>query len=305
MRSLVVFFQLVGVAHADAWPPWLVTASATQFADGHGTQLAAYVHVELVSRDAKHAKIHVVGPLELWDEVNSDQLGALVCKAGALPAQPVHLDVGDVVTLRGGITDGKIPVRAVVTPHHGAAPMTYDGTLPADSLCTRDTQHVETGEAVSTVPKRRIALLDRPGGRTLYTLPADEFGFVLHLLEKKRGFSRVLVGPGPTLDGWVANTSYEDGAGGFGYGNHATVPDAIGLGWTGKAQRLVHLASGAEVRVGTQRIAVLHADGYARVLDDKGDRADVLVAVDNDATVRGSVPVSALGADVTDVASGR
>ena len=304
MKVLLGLVLLGGVAHAEAWPPWLVIATSTRLADGHG-ELAERVHVELVSMDAKRAKIHVVGPLELWEEVGSDQLGVLVCKAGALPSQPVHLDVGDLVALRGGIADGNVPVRAVVVPHYGATPMTYDGTLPVASLCTHDTQHVETGNAVSTVPKRSIAVLDRPGGRTLYTLRADEFGFVLHLLEKKRGFSRVLVGPGPTLDGWVANTSYEDGAGGFGYGNHATVPDAIGLGWTGKAQRLVHVASGTEVRSGAQRIAVLHQGGYARVLADKDDRTEVMIAVDNDATVRGTVATSALGAVVTDVASGK
>lgn len=288
------------------WPQYIVTLDEAPIYPDVGIDLeigriAPRVQIEPTARwdGAGIIGVHVPGAMEVWGATQTRVLGAMVCKAGALPGAPVYAARGDLLDLIAP-APGEVVVRARVQLRAAGGEQKFELRVPVGILCAVPPEGgVEPpGTPVSVRPGLPVSLLEKPGGgKTVHILPASELGWVVRKLGVSGEHSHVLLGEGPYLDGWVRTASIEEGAGGLAASaSPGEIPLALRDGaWPG-GEPLQRVLAGTDVRLGAQRLARLRQAGWARVKRREGGNVQVVVAVDDTVRVEGLVSTASVAA---------
>ncbi len=262
--------------------------------------------------EGTHIGVHAEGAMEVWGFAPFRALEVTACSAITLEGTPALATRGDRLGLRGAEAQGNVLVEAAVYLRGGTTAQSrhpFTGRVPMSALCTRapaDTQAIDIpGEPASLPAHTTVPLHASPGGPVLVTVPANEWGHVVYVRERRAGWVRVLAGEGPYVDAWApaqiggVDTVTLGALGGGGLGTREDrdpVPLVLRTGrWRRAEQPLHRVPRGVEVVLNRLRIARLNAEGWARVQGERDGYFSVTVAADNDAWVNGWIPTSALG----------
>jgi len=267
-----------------------------------------YASSELMVKLAGESKdgrvpVRVEGPIEVRAHVPEALLSLRVQRRGRVRDTPVYVGPNDRIRVVGAAADpGRL--RVVASPQIvGQAPLTFEGTYPAIGVSTQkapvDAMAPDAGSPHELSPGLELVLCEAPNGKVIATFPPSPLPLDVAVLGKETGWLAVRVGRGPYLVGYTnaaltpktemiaaplsASASKTKEASG--------VPERL-LREHGKLKRI---ASGTSVLFNDEAIAILHTEGWARVLAEyPNGEVDAFIAVDDRVAVRGLVPKSAL-----------
>lgn len=243
--------------------------------------------------------LHEEGPgiTALGLYIDRARLGAVVLQDGPLPGSPVLLSRGHRVRVVGpGSEAGVTRVEVVPWEVNVGALGRYTGELPTASLgvtTPEDAALHYSGLPQVITGRRELVMLDGPAGAEVARVtPPGEVS--VQVLDTQGRFQQVLLGTGPYIQGWVPRAR-------VGSRRYIVIGEIVvdeeGPPWriVEEGEGALHtVAAGTEVRHDGWPIARLNRSGWARVLSEGGTDAEVLVAVDDTVTLRGTVSQSAL-----------
>lgn len=248
--------------------------------------------------------VRVMGPLEVRAHVPEDLLTLRVQRRGRLRDTPVYVGPNDRVRVLGAAAEpGRVRVAAApVIIGHGN--LTFEGTYPAVGVTTQkaaaDAVAPDPGAPYELAPGLPLVLCESPNGKVVATLPASPLALDVSVLRTEGQWLAVRIGRGPYLVGYT-NAALKpkpvDAEAAAPKSAQKPAPSA-----EGPPQRLVReqgelkrVVAGTRISFNDETIAIVHKDGWARVLAEyPNGEVDAFVAVDDRVAVRGLVPKSAL-----------
>lgn len=328
-----------GTVEKPGLPQYVVAASNTilRLPEDPKVRLA-FPRSELplrVRETAKGLVADIDGAVRVSGIVKLNELGVVVCEPGLIDS---HFYAGNanLLTLRSEVRDGRVRVAGVVTvpaksystPHtkqfRQMRQMPFESELDAARLCTGplpkrhagtaedpqiyygvsspDLEDFPAGTQMVEIEKDTpLQLLDAPGGNTVHSFPAEQWGFSLVRLRTEGAWDLVAAGGGPYLVGWIPTRSPKERGIGVGgliggrSGKWAEVPFAL-MDQKHRALPLYELPADTVVQQFGVPRARLKKSGYGRVVGvPQGSWSYVIAAVDEDVTVEGWVETAKLG----------
>lgn len=282
-------------------------------------------------------QVTLEGGIEVSGLVSLDSLGVMVCEAGPI-SDRLYAGHSNLLQLRSPVTAGRVKVAGVVILRERAYAkdlpfsrqfrrLALKGEIETRRLCrsTPPPKHAGTkadptiiralGEVYeddfpSTMTfvtvEREVALTlhDRPGGTSIYTRPADSWGYTLARLRRKGGWDLVAAGSGPYVVGWTpTRPERKPSKASKVFGLLGGLMGTTVGPWLLNSKKLrglpLHaLAAGTEIQQFGQAQARLTRPGFARASTLKDGWRYVSAAVDEDVVVHGWVEQRALGPEV-------
>jgi len=254
------------------------------------------------------AEALVAGPLPTRGWVPVDRLAAYTQQRGRVDGTPFYVGPNDLVTVLGPAGE-EGQMRIAVRPWLGGQRFLElrVGTFDAALLAHRPVEAASVegpteGRCFRVPPGQAVPVYDRPDGRPVASLPAQDPPASVVVLRERAPWYGVRIGYGPYVVGYVQTqlTPCE----GERPAPEPMVPVSAGEApyWMALEQGdLYRVAAGTRVTFGRDpdgsphTIARLREEGWARGLGRQdGDQVDAFIAVNDDVAVRGLVPASAL-----------
>jgi hypothetical protein len=251
-------------------------------------------------------RVLIAGGLMVRGWLPLERLAGRVQKRGRVPNTPAYLGPNDVVGIAEE-ADRRELMRLRVTPRlrQGITTEPFEGIFPAarigdDAVDPKNVEGPTPGTRMELPADTAVPLYDKPGGEVVVTLPALDPPLVVSVLRERGQWKGVRAGIGPYVVGFVnaplTATERVPADADPVLGSISPVdgqPDRI----EAESSRPLHrLPKGTKIKFTDTTIAQLAEEGWAREMnrfEDTGE-ADVFVAVDNRAAVRGLVDISAL-----------
>ncbi len=254
------------------------------------------------------AEVLLAGPLPTRGWVPVDRLAAYTQQRGRVEGTPFYVGPNDLVTVLGAAAD-EGQMRIAVRPWLGGQRFlesrvgTFDAALLAHLPVDAASVEAPTEGRCFRVPARQtVPVYDRPDGRPVASIPAQEPPASVVVLRERAPWYGVRIGYGPYVIGYVQiQLTPCDGP--------RPAPEPMAPASAGEAPYwmaqeqgdLYRVAAGTRVAFGRDAdgrpriIARLREEGWARDLGRPGgDQVDAFIAVNDDVALRGLVPASAL-----------
>lgn len=295
------------------WPRVLVIGPGTDPAlyTGPGADASAFgfldpgvrVRLEGAPREGR-VEVRVAGAMPVRDGwVPVDRLAAFVQQRGRVEGTPFYVGPNDLVNLLGPADADRM--RVAVRPWLGGG-LFLDpgvGTFPAAQLADREVDPAQAegpteGQCYQLPPRTTVPVYERPGGRPVAALPAQDPPLTVVVLRDQSPWYGVRAGYGPYLVGYVQGPLTPCPGPRPAPGPMTPRPPGEVPHWIAEEEGpLYRVAAGTSVTFGGRTVARLNQDGWARELGRESDgMVDVLVGAGDDVAIRGLVPSTALRA---------
>lgn len=294
-------------ANTTEWPRSFVTAPgegpALYLTPDANSPAIGYVD-ENVAFDAAGApqngriRVRIRGGVTVVAWLAADRMGMIAQRRSKVRGTPAYVGPGDLVQYVAPGENAQVRVLPVLGCEPACELESYEGSYPSIGLAATapgaDAEAPNPGVAKVLPSGLPLPLYDRPGGQVVATLPAVEPPLVVEQLVERNGWFGIRAGTGPYLIGYTDQV-LADAEGPRPVIGEAAHSLPAGLLRDEEAP-LWRLDAGVQLRFGETTIGELQQPGFAREINryENTGEVDVLVAVDDDVTLRGIVPISAL-----------